>query len=56
MELAIPAVAELLECENLDLCRSASSYLSLAAIDNAPLLAKHTDNIVASVLKGEDNV
>lgn len=56
MQLAIPAVVMLLDCDNCDLCRSVSSYLSLAAIDNAELLAEHTELIVASVLKGKCHV
>ncbi|KAK7093613.1 hypothetical protein V1264_007332 [Littorina saxatilis] len=52
MQLAIPAAVKLLDCENRDLCRSVSSYLSLAAIDNADLLAEHTQLIVVSVLEG----
>ena len=56
MQLAVPAVVKLLDCENRDLCRSVSSYLSLAAIDNADLLAKHTEIIVTSVFNGKENV
>nr|KAG5704369.1 hypothetical protein BaRGS_031075 [Batillaria attramentaria] len=52
MRLAIPAVVKLLDCDNKDLSRSVSSYLSLAAIDNADLLAEHTTIIVSSVLNG----
>ena len=54
MQLAIPAVVKLLDCENRDLCRSVSSYLSLAAIDNADLLAEHTEIIVISVSNGKE--
>ncbi|XP_046572947.1 ventricular zone-expressed PH domain-containing protein homolog 1-like [Haliotis rubra] len=52
MILAIPAVVQFLDCENKDLSRNVSSYLSLATIDNADLLAKHMALIVASVLQG----
>lgn len=52
MRLAIPAVVQLLNCDNKDLSRSVSSYLSLAAIDNADLLSEHTSLIVSSVLNG----
>ncbi|XP_076451908.1 ventricular zone-expressed PH domain-containing protein homolog 1-like isoform X2 [Babylonia areolata] len=52
MEMAIPAAVKLLDCDNRDLCRSVSSYLSLAAIDNVNLLAEHTKIIVSSVLGG----
>ena len=54
MQLAIPAVVKLLDCDNRDLCRSVSSYLSLAAIDNADLLAEQTEIIVTSVFNGEE--
>ena len=54
MQLAMPAAVKLLDCDNQDLCRSISSYLSLAAIDNADLLAEHTELIVASVLNGKN--
>ncbi|XP_046338348.1 ventricular zone-expressed PH domain-containing protein homolog 1-like [Haliotis rufescens] len=52
MTLAIPAVVQFLDCENKDLSRNVSSYLSLATIDNADLLAKHMALIVVSVLRG----
>ncbi|XP_067658880.1 ventricular zone-expressed PH domain-containing protein homolog 1-like [Haliotis asinina] len=52
MNLAIPAVVQFLDCENKDLSRNVSSYLSLATIDNADLLAKHMALIVVSVLQG----
>lgn len=52
MELAIPAVVRFLDCDNKDLCRSVASYLSLAAIESASLLAQHMPLILASVLKG----
>ncbi|ESO88785.1 hypothetical protein LOTGIDRAFT_234384 [Lottia gigantea] len=52
MKLAIPAVVHYLDCDNKELGRNVSSYLSLAAIDNAELLAKHMPILVMSVLKG----
>ncbi|KAL8583519.1 hypothetical protein ACOMHN_054835 [Nucella lapillus] len=52
MEMAIPAAVKLLDCDNKDLCRSVSSYLSLAAIDNVSLLAEHTPILISSVLSG----
>ena len=55
MRLAIPAVVQLLDCDNRDLCRNVSSYLTLAAIDNADLLAEHTEIIVTSVVNGKHN-
>ncbi|XP_059164371.1 ventricular zone-expressed PH domain-containing protein homolog 1-like [Physella acuta] len=52
MTLAIPCAVKFLECENKDLVRSVASYLSLAAIDNASLLAQHMQLVLTSVLKG----
>lgn len=52
MTLAIPCGVKFLECENKDLVRSVASYLSLAAIDNASLLAQHMQLVLTSVLKG----
>ncbi|KAK6174822.1 hypothetical protein SNE40_013396 [Patella caerulea] len=52
MKLAIPAVVHYLDCDNKELACNVSSYLSLAAIDNADLLAKHMPLLVTSVLTG----
>lgn len=52
MTLAIPAAVNFLECDNKDLVRNVASYLSLATIDNASLLAQHMPLVIGSVLKG----
>lgn len=52
MSLAIPVVVNFLSRDNKELCTSVSSYLSLAALDNADLLAVHMNLIVQSILRG----
>ncbi|XP_009632726.1 ventricular zone-expressed PH domain-containing protein homolog 1 isoform X2 [Egretta garzetta] len=52
MVLAVPVAVKFLQRGNKELCRNMSSYLSLAAIAKADLLADHTDTIVKSVLQG----
>ncbi|KFP78186.1 Ventricular zone-expressed PH domain-containing protein 1 [Acanthisitta chloris] len=52
MALAVPVAVKFLQRGNKELCRNMSSYLSLAAIAKADLLAEHTDTIVNSVLQG----
>ncbi|NXI43449.1 MELT protein, partial [Galbula dea] len=52
MALAVPVAVKFLQRGNKELCRNMSSYLSLAAIAKADLLADHTDTIVRSVLQG----
>ncbi|OWF39852.1 Ventricular zone-expressed PH domain-containing protein-like 1 [Mizuhopecten yessoensis] len=52
MILAIPVVVNFLCCNNKELGRNVSSYLSLAALDNADLLAPHVDLILSSLLRG----
>ncbi|KAM9378824.1 ventricular zone-expressed PH domain-containing protein homolog 1 [Phaethornis superciliosus] len=52
MALAVPVAVKFLQRGNKELCRNMSSYLSLAAIAEADLLADHTDSIVTSVLQG----
>ncbi|KAM9007196.1 ventricular zone-expressed PH domain-containing protein homolog 1 [Ara ararauna] len=52
MALAVPVAVKFLQRGNKELCRNMSSYLSLAAIAKADLLADHTDTIVNSVLQG----
>lgn len=52
MELAIPVVVKFLSCHHKELSHNVSSYLSLAAIDNADRLARHMDLIINSILKG----
>uniref|UniRef100_A0A8D2P215 Ventricular zone expressed PH domain containing 1 n=1 Tax=Zosterops lateralis melanops TaxID=1220523 RepID=A0A8D2P215_ZOSLA len=55
MALAVPVAVKFLQRGNKELCRNMSSYLSLAAIAKAELLAEHTETILRSVLQGEDN-
>ncbi|XP_054839430.1 ventricular zone-expressed PH domain-containing protein homolog 1 [Eublepharis macularius] len=52
MALAVPVAVKFLQRGNKELCRNMSSYLSLAAISKADLLAEHTEAIVKSVLQG----
>ncbi|KAA0203177.1 hypothetical protein HAZT_HAZT011065, partial [Hyalella azteca] len=52
MRLALPVAVKLLHKGNAELSRSISSYLSLAAIHSAGLLAQHTHTIVDSVIAG----
>ncbi|XP_010127289.1 PREDICTED: ventricular zone-expressed PH domain-containing protein homolog 1 isoform X2 [Chlamydotis macqueenii] len=52
MALAVPVAVKFLQRGNKELCRNMASYLSLAAIAKADLLADHTDAIVKSVLQG----
>uniref|UniRef100_A0A8C5U6C2 Ventricular zone-expressed PH domain-containing protein homolog 1 n=1 Tax=Malurus cyaneus samueli TaxID=2593467 RepID=A0A8C5U6C2_9PASS len=51
MALAVPVAVKFLQRGNKELCRNMSSYLSLAAIAEAELLAEHTETIVKSVLQ-----
>ncbi|MBN3299726.1 MELT protein, partial [Amia calva] len=52
MALAVPVAVKFLLRGNRELCRNMSSYLSLAAIAKADLLAEHTEAITKSVLQG----
>ncbi|XP_072852218.1 ventricular zone-expressed PH domain-containing protein homolog 1 isoform X6 [Pogona vitticeps] len=52
MALAVPVAVKFLQRGNKELCRNMSSYLSLAAISKAELLAEHTETIVKSILQG----
>ncbi|XP_069474543.1 ventricular zone-expressed PH domain-containing protein homolog 1 isoform X2 [Ambystoma mexicanum] len=52
MALAVPVAVKFLQRGNKELCRNMSSYLSLAAIANADLLADHTEAVISSVLQG----
>ncbi|XP_040903093.1 ventricular zone-expressed PH domain-containing protein isoform X2 [Toxotes jaculatrix] len=52
MVLAVPVAVRFLQRGNKDLSRNMSSYLSLAAIAKADLLAEHTEAITLSVLGG----
>ncbi|XP_070762468.1 ventricular zone-expressed PH domain-containing protein isoform X1 [Enoplosus armatus] len=52
MVLAVPVAVRFLQRGNRELSRNMSSYLSLAAIAKADLLAEHTQAITLSVLGG----
>ncbi|KAM8853014.1 ventricular zone-expressed PH domain-containing protein isoform 1-T1 [Synchiropus picturatus] len=52
MELAVPVAVRFLHRGNPELRRNMSSYLSLAAIAQADLLAQHTQAISQSVIAG----
>ena len=52
MLLAIPVAVKFLHKGNKDLSRNMSSYLSLAAIENADTLAVHVQPILDSVISG----
>ncbi|XP_053176401.1 ventricular zone-expressed PH domain-containing protein isoform X1 [Scomber japonicus] len=52
MVLAVPVAVRFLQRGNWELSRNMSSYLSLAAIAKADLLAEHTEAIALSVLGG----
>lgn len=52
MALAVPVAVRFLQGGNRELSRNMSSYLSLAAIAEADLLAEHTEAITRSVLAG----
>ena len=52
MALAVPVAVRFLQGGNRDLSRNMSSYLSLAAMAEADLLAEHTEAITLSVLAG----
>ncbi|XP_041120052.1 ventricular zone-expressed PH domain-containing protein homolog 1-like isoform X2 [Polyodon spathula] len=52
MALAVPVAVKFLCHGNKELCRNMSSYLSLAAIAKADLLADHTEAITKSILQG----
>lgn len=52
MRIAVPVAVKLLHRGNKELSRNLSSYLSLAAINNAELLAEHLSLIIDSVISG----
>ncbi|XP_047450310.1 ventricular zone-expressed PH domain-containing protein [Mugil cephalus] len=52
MVLAVPVAVRFLQRGNRELSRNMSSYLSLAAIAKADLLAEHTEAMTVSVLGG----
>lgn len=52
MYLAVPVAVKLLHRGNKELSRNLSSYLSLAAINNADILAPHINPIIDSIITG----
>jgi len=52
MKRALPVAVKFLHKGNKELSRNMSSYLSLAAIENADLLAKHIQLIIDSIISG----
>ncbi|PSN29327.1 Protein melted [Blattella germanica] len=52
MKRALPIAVKFLHKGNKELSRNMSSYLSLAAIENADLLAKHIQLIIDSIISG----
>lgn len=53
MKRALPVAVKFLHKGNRELSRNMSSYLSLAAIENADLLALHIQPIIDSIISGE---
>lgn len=53
MALALPVAVKFLHKGNKELSRNMSSYLSLAAIEAADLLAMHIQPIIDSVISGK---
>jgi len=56
MDQTLPVAVQFLEQDNKELVRNLSSYLSLAAIDNAKLLALHVEPILQSVIRGKCHI
>lgn len=52
MQMAVPIAVKLLHRGNKELSRNLSSYLSLAAINNADILAPHIQLIIDSIIGG----
>ena len=52
MEKSLPVAVKFLLKHNKELSRNLSSYLTLAAIENSNLLAKHTLALLQSVVNG----
>lgn len=52
MKRALPVAVKFLHKGNRELSRNMSSYLSLAAIENADLLALHIQPIIDSIISG----
>lgn len=53
MRRALPVAVKFLHKGNKELSRNMSSYLSLAAIENADLLSKHIQLIIDSIISGK---
>ncbi|XP_074598249.1 ventricular zone expressed PH domain-containing protein melted isoform X2 [Brevipalpus obovatus] len=52
MKIAIPVAVKLLHRGNKDLSRNLSSYLSIAVLNNAEILAQHIQPIIDSIIGG----
>lgn len=52
MKKALPVAVKFLHKGNKELSRNMSSYLSLAAIENAELLSQHIQLIIDSIISG----
>ena len=52
MKRVLPVAVKFLHKGNRELSRNMASYLSLAAVHNAPLLSKHVQLIIDSVISG----
>lgn len=56
MKRVLPVAVKFLHKGNKELSRNMASYLSLAAVHNAPLLAKHIQLIIDSVISGTKSI
>lgn len=52
MKRVLPVAVKFLHKGNKVLSRNMASYLSLAAIDNSPLLSNHIQLIIDSIISG----
>lgn len=53
MKIVLPISVQFLHKDNGILARNMVSYLSLAAIYNFPLLSKHVQTILISIISGK---
>lgn len=53
MKRVLPVAVKFLHKGNIILSRNMASYLSLAAIDNSPLLSNHIQLIIDSIISGK---
>ncbi len=53
MKLVLPVAVRFLQQGNREISRNMSSYLALAAIDNAGLLAEHANVLIRSIINGK---